>query len=265
MILSEIWIYPVKSLSGIRLTEAQVEEKGLQYDRRWMITDQNGRFLTQREHSIMAMLKVAVFENGLSISSRLEEEKSILVPFEPVTKNPVSVVIWDDEVEAVTMSDEADQWLSEQLNLQVKLVMMPESTQRKADPRYAKNEENVSFADGFPYLLISQASLDHLNERLEEPIVMQRFRPNFVVTGTSPHAEDDWKSIQIGTLFFDLVKPCARCVLTTIDPETAEKGKEPLKTLATYRRVGNKILFGQNVVTKQNGLVKQGDKILVIE
>jgi len=94
---------------------------------------------------------------------------------------------------------------------------------------------------------------------------MQRFRPNFVVTGTSPHAEDDWKSIQIGTLFFDLVKPCARCVLTTIDPETAEKGKEPLKTLATYRRVGNKILFGQNVVTKQNGLVKQGDKILVIE
>jgi uncharacterized protein YcbX len=168
-------------------------------------------------------------------------------------------------VEAVTVSDEADQWLSEQLNLQVKLVMMPESTQRKADPRYAKNEENVSFADGFPYLLISQASLDHLNELLEEPIVMQRFRPNFVVTGTSPHAEDDWKSIQIGTLFFDLVKPCARCVLTTIDPETAQKGKEPLKTLATYRRVGNKILFGQNVVTKQNGLVKQGDKILVIE
>jgi len=166
MILSEIWIYPVKSLSGIRLTEAKVEEKGLQYDRRWMIVDQNGRFLTQREHSIMAMLKVAVFENGLSISSRLEEEKSILVPFEPVTKNPVSVVIWDDEVEAVTVSDEADQWLSEQLNLQVKLVMMPESTQRKADPRYAKNEENVSFADGFPYLLISQASLDHLNERL---------------------------------------------------------------------------------------------------
>jgi uncharacterized protein YcbX len=265
MILSEIWIYPVKSLSGIRLTEAQVEEKGLQYDRRWMIVDLNGRFITQREHPEMAMLKVAVLEKGLALSNRLDEGQPILVPFEPVSKKLVSVVVWDDEVEAVTVSDEADQWLSEQLNLQVKLVMMPESTQRKADPHYAKNEENVSFADGFPFLLISQASLDHLNERLELPIIMQRFRPNFVVTGTSPHAEDDWKSIQIGTLFFDLVKPCARCVLTTIDPKTAEKGKEPLKTLATYRRVGNKILFGQNAVTKQSGLIKQGDKILVIE
>jgi uncharacterized protein YcbX len=147
----------------------------------------------------------------------------------------------------------------------VKLVIMPESTQRKADPRYAKNNENVSFADGFPFLLISQASLDHLNEQLEMPIVMQRFRPNFVVTGTNPHAEDDWKSIKIGGLFFDIVKPCARCVLTTIDPETAEKGKEPLKTLATYRRVNNKILFGQNVVTKQNGLIKQGDPISLLE
>jgi uncharacterized protein YcbX len=137
MILSEIWIYPVKSLSGIRLTEAQVEEKGLQYDRRWMITDLNGRFITQREHTVMAMLKVAVLENGLLISSRLEEGKSILIPFEPVTNNPVSVVIWDDEVEALTVSDEADQWLSKQLNLQVQLVMMPESTQRKADPHFA--------------------------------------------------------------------------------------------------------------------------------
>lgn len=265
MILSEIWIYPVKSLSGIRLTEAQVEEKGLQYDRRWMIIDENGRFLTQREFTKMAMLKVAVLENGLSISSRMEPGNSIIVPFEPVSSNPVLVTVWDDEVEAITVSDEVDTWLSEQLEREVKLVIMPESTQRKADPRYAKNNENVSFADGFPFLLISQASLDHLNERLELPIVMQRFRPNFVVTGTNPHAEDDWKLIQIGGLFFDIVKPCARCVLTTIDPETAEKGKEPLKTLATYRRVGNKILFGQNVVTKQNGLVKQGDSISLVE
>lgn len=265
MILSEIWIYPVKSLAGIRLTEAQVEEKGLQYDRRWMIVDKNGRFLTQREFSKMAMLKVAIMENGLLISNRLEPEKYISVPFETVSSNSVSVTVWDDEVEAVTVSDEVDKWLSEQLEMEVKLVIMPESTQRKADPRYAKNNENVSFADGFPFLLISQASLDHLNERLELPIVMQRFRPNFVVTGTNPHAEDDWKSIQIGELFFDIVKPCARCILTTIDPETAEKGKEPLKTLATYRRVGNKILFGQNVVTKQNGLIKQGDPISLLE
>lgn len=265
MVLSEIWIYPVKSLAGIRLTEAEVQEKGLQYDRRWMIVDQFGRFLTQREFHNMAMLEVAVLENSLLISNKLKPGENISVPFQPVTGEVMVVTVWDDEVDALTVSNEVDAWLSEQLEMVVKLVMMPETTERKADPRYAKNNENVSFADGFPFLLISQASLDDLNARLEEPIVMKRFRPNFVVTGTKPFAEDTWKSIQIGTLSFDIVKPCARCVLTTIDPETAEKGKEPLKTLATYRRVNNKILFGQNVVAKQHGLVKQGDEILLTE
>ncbi|MCF0058242.1 MOSC domain-containing protein [Dyadobacter sp. CY356] len=265
MVLSEIWIYPIKSLAGIRLTEAQVEEKGLQYDRRWMIVDENNRFLTQREYPKMAMLKVAINESGLIILSRVETDNLVHVPFQAISAIPVNVTVWDDQVEALTVSDEVDKWLSEQLSLNVKLVIMPESSERKADPRYAKNNENVSFADGFPFLLISQASLDHLNEQLETPIVMQRFRPNFVVTGTNPHAEDDWKSIQIGGLFFDIVKPCARCVLTTIDPETAEKGKEPLKTLATYRRVNNKILFGQNVVTRQDGLIKEGDQISLLE
>lgn len=265
MVLSEIWIYPVKSLAGIRLSEAQVQEKGLQYDRRWMITDPFGRFITQREFPKMAMLEVAVQENSLLISNREMPEKQITVPFEPVSANPVSVTVWDDTVDAVTVADEVDRWLSEQLELDVRLVLMPEQTERKADPKYAKNNENVSFADGFPFLLISQASLDDLNSRLDEPIVMQRFRPNFVVTGTSAFAEDYWKSFQIGGLTFEIVKPCARCVLTTIDPETAIKGKEPLKTLATYRRVNNKILFGQNVVTKNQGFVRQGDEILLNE
>lgn len=265
MILSEIWIYPVKSLAGIRLTQAQVQEKGLEYDRRWMITDTFGRFITQREFPQMAMLQVAVLENSLKISNRTKPGTSIHVPLKPITQNPVSVTVWDDTVNAVTVSEEVDKWLSIQLNLEVQLVIMPETTERKADPRYAKNNENVSFADGFPFLLISQASLDDLNARLEEPIVMQRFRPNFVVTGTKPFAEDEWKSIQIGPLSFDIVKPCSRCVLTTIDPETSIKGKEPLKTLATYRRVNNKILFGQNVVAKQHGLVRQGDEILLTE
>jgi uncharacterized protein YcbX len=265
MVLSEIWIYPVKSLAGIRLTEAQVQEKGLQYDRRWMIVDPFGRFLTQRDFPAMALLEVEVQANALLISNKLRPEENISVPFQPLTAEAVSVTIWDDEVNAVTVSNEVDAWLSDQLDMEVKLVLMPETTERKADPRYAKNNENVSFADGFPFLLISQASLDDLNRRLAEPVSMKRFRPNFVVTGTRPFAEDQWKSIQIGSLRFDIVKPCARCVLTTIDPETTERGKEPLKTLATYRRLNNKILFGQNVVAKQHGLVKQGDQILLKE
>jgi len=265
MVLSEIWIYPVKSLAGIRLTEAKVQDKGLQYDRRWMITDTFGRFITQREFPAMAMLDVSLRENGLLISEKLRPGSHVLVPLEPAYGSQVVVTVWDDTVNALTVSDEADQWLSAYLGLNVRLVYMPETTERKADPKYAQNDENVSFADGFPFLLISQASLDDLNSRLDEPVDMQRFRPNFVITGTSAFAEDYWKSFRIGDLSFTIVKPCARCVLTTIDPETAEKGKEPLKTLATYRRINNKILFGQNLVTHKQGLIKQGDELLLTE
>lgn len=264
MTLSEIWIYPVKSLSGIRLTHAEVEEKGLKYDRRWMIIDENGIFITQRALHKMALIDVELLTYGLILSYRPEENDTIFVPFEPISANPVSVTIWDDETDALTVSDEADKWLSNLLGKSVRLVVMPESTQRKADPKYAENDENVSFADGFPFLIISQASLDSLNSRLLEPIGMKRFRPNFVVTGTAPHEEDNWKSIQIGNVQFEIVKPCARCVLTTVNPETGEKGPEPLKTLATYRKVNNKILFGQNVVAKDFGKINEGDSLILL-
>jgi len=265
MILSEIWIYPVKSLGGIRLTEAQVQERGLEYDRRWMVVDKFGRFLTQREFPKMALLDIALNEDSMQISNKHEPQESVIAPFEPVSANSISVTVWDDTVDAVTVSDEVDKWLSEQLQMEVHLVIMPASTKRNVDTRFAKNGELVGFADDFPFLLISQASLDDLNSRLEEPVTMIRFRPNFVVTGTKPYAEDEWKTIEIGTLLFDIVKPCARCVLTTVDPETAKKGKEPLKTLATYRRINKKILFGQNVIGRQLGLVREGDKILLKE
>lgn len=265
MILSEIWVYPVKSLGGIRLTKALTEERGLQYDRRWMIIDDENVFITQRVHQKMALIDVALLEEGLKIFLRANPDDFVLVPYKPVTALPVTVRVWDDTTEAVTVSDDADTWLSRQLGLNLRLVVMPDSTERKADPRYAQHNENVSFADGFPYLVISQASLDDLNGRLAEPIEMRRFRPNFVVSGTEPFAEDQWKQITIGDLRFEVVKPCARCVLTTIDPTTAEKGAEPLKTLATYRRNGNKILFGQNVTVQDFGELKVGDRVVILE
>lgn len=264
MLLSEIWIYPVKSLGGIRLEACQVEERGLQYDRRWMIVDESGIFLTQRAFSKMALLDVSLHPDGIVISNRQESKNQVFVPYVPVSSNPMRVVVWDDTVEALTVSDEADAWLSEQLDKKVHLVIMPESTQRKADPRYALHDESVSFADGFPFLLISEGSLNDLNGRLTDPVSMRRFRPNFVISGTNAFAEDDWKSIKIGTLSFDVVKPCARCILTTIDPETAAKGPEPLKTLATYRRVNNKVLFGQNLVAREEGNVREGDEIVLL-
>jgi len=265
MILSEIWIYPVKSLGGIRLTEAEVQERGLEYDRRWMVVNKFGKFLTQREFPQMALLDVSLNEDSMRISNKFEPNESVIAPFEPVSAVPISVTVWDDTVDAITVSDEVDKWLSEQLQMAVHLVIMPESTKRNVDTRFAKNGELVGFADDFPFLLISQASLDDLNSRLEEPVEMLRFRPNFVVTGTEPYAEDEWKTIEIGTLLFDIVKPCARCVLTTVDPETAKKGREPLKTLSNYRRVGKKILFGQNVIGRHLGLVKEGDNVLLKE
>ncbi|WP_439581012.1 MOSC domain-containing protein [Dyadobacter bucti] len=264
MVLSEIWIYPVKSLGGIRLNASEVEEKGLKFDRRWMIVDEDGMFLTQRVFGKMALLDVSLLENGLVISSRFELGNEVFVPYTPVSGANIEVKVWDDIVQAVTVSDEADAWLSKQLDKNVRIVMMPESTRRPADPRYALHGEAVSFADGFPFLLISQGSLDDLNSRLPEAIEMRRFRPNFVVTGTGPFSEDAWKSIRIGSLSFDVVKPCARCVLTTIDPKTGEKGAEPLKTLASFRRVNNKILFGQNLVGRGTGTVCEGDEITLI-
>ncbi|MET7256393.1 MOSC domain-containing protein [Dyadobacter fermentans] len=263
--LSEIWVYPVKSLGGIRLTKALTEERGLRYDRRWMIIDEENVFITQRTHLKMALIDVALEEGGLKIYLRADPADFVLVPYQPATALPVTVQVWDDTAEALTVSDEADAWLTRQLDMKLRLVVMPDSTERKADPRYARHNENVSFADGFPYLVISQASLDDLNGRLAEPIEMRRFRPNFVISGTEPFAEDQWKHITIGDLRFEVVKPCARCVLTTINPETAEKGAEPLKTLASYRRNGNKILFGQNVTAQDFGELNIGDQVLVLE
>lgn len=265
MHLSEIWIYPVKSLGGIRLKEAKVEGKGLQYDRRWLIVDENNVFITQRVFHQMALIDVALEDEGLKIFERKNPENSITVPYEPISAKPLSVKIWDDHADALTVMDEADAWLSQQIGQAVKLVMMPESTERKADPNYAKNGENVSFADGFPFLVISQASLDDLNTRLENPISMVRFRPNFVVAETLPFEEDQWKRLRIGAMDFEIVKPCARCVLTTVDPATGEKGTEPLKTLASYRRVNNKVLFGQNMVTSSFGMIREGAELNVIE
>jgi uncharacterized protein YcbX len=264
MHISEIWIYPVKSLGGIRLTASQIEEKGLQYDRRWMIVDENGKFITQRVNRKMATLDVALHADGLVISNRSALPDHIHVPFQPVSSTVVEVKIWKDVVEAHTVCDEADTWLSEQLGKPVRIVEMTESSERKIDPQYARSGETVSFADDFPFLLISEASLEELNGRLAVPVEMKRFRPNFVVAGTGPFAEDLWKRIRIGQTSFLVAKPCERCVVTTIDPRTGHKGPEPLKTLATFRRVNNQVLFGQNLVGLQKGIVREGDPLEVL-
>ncbi|WP_159470036.1 MOSC domain-containing protein [Dyadobacter sp. 3J3] len=265
MLLSEIWIYPVKSLGGIRQKKAHVKEEGLQYDRRWMIVDEKGKFLTQRVNANMALLDVEIFDKGLMISHRLQVGNQILVPFESISRQTIQVKVWDDIVLARTVCDQADKWLSSQLGKNVRIVEMSEHSLRKMDPAYTGKEAKVSFADDFPYLLISEGSLQDLNSRLEQPVTMNRFRPNFIISGTEPFAEDSWKKIRIGQVEFIVAKPCERCVMVSIDPETGQKSSEPLKTLATYRKVDKNIFFGQNLVSLQNGILLEGDEIVITD
>lgn len=224
----------------------QVQPKGLAYDRRWMLTDAEGGFLTQRVHPAMALFKLNIDKAGLVVTYKGE---SLTVPFGLAEGPAQNVVIWDDSVTAREVSTRHSAWFSERLGMACKLMFFPEENARPVDPRYKVNNENVSLADAYPLLIIGQSSLDDLNTRLESPVPMDRFRPNLVFSGGEPFEEDTWREFAVGTNRFVGVKPCARCVLTTVNQETAERGTEPLRTLATYRKRDNKILFGQNLVS----------------
>ena len=264
MQLSEIHIYPIKSLGGISLREARLTDRGLEHDRRWMLVDVQGRFLSQRRHPLMARLQVTWEENGLLVRDCSGSRAPLPIPFQAQTEARIPVVIWNDTCEGQVVSDTADAWFSEALGQDIRLIYMPDESRRAVDPKRAQNGEIVSFADGYPSLIIGQASLDLLNEKLAQALPMNRFRPNFVFTGGAPHAEDHWASFRIGEVLFHGVKPCVRCEMTTIEPETAELGKEPLRTLATYRRTEKGVIFGQNLLHEGSGRVKVGDWIEVL-
>ncbi|MBB6235527.1 hypothetical protein HDC90_000124 [Pedobacter sp. AK013] len=262
-VLSEINIYPIKSLGGISLQEAKLEERGLQYDRRWMLVDEQGTFITQRKHFELALLQVNITDGKLSISHKILPEQGISFSLDEDTGEQISVVIWNDTVTALEVNKTVSRWFSDFLNFEVRLVKMPLTEKRLVDRDYASNDEIVSFADGYPCLIIGQSSLNALNEKLADPILMDRFRPNFVFTGGEPHIEDAFKDFYIGEVLFSAVKSCARCVLITIDQQTGEKGQEPLRTLASYRTAGKKIMFGQNLLHHHLGTLKVGDDLKV--
>lgn len=265
LILSELWIYPIKSIGGFSVTEALAEPRGLQYDRRWMLVDETGRFLSQREIPEMALLGTAIEEAHLRVFWKKNPAEHIRIPLQfPEGSLPeITTTIWDDTCLAQALSTGINDWFSTQLRQKVRLVYMPDSTHRAADPQYAPEGQHVSFADGFPFLIIGQATLDELSRQLAEPLPMNRFRPNFVFTGGAPHEEDDWSDFLIGSVAFRGVKRCARCAIPTTNQESAERGVEPLKTLATYRSFNKKILFGQNVIlTGEEAVVRVGEGIV---
>lgn len=261
LFVQNLYLYPIKSLGGIAVQEALVEERGFKYDRRWMLVDPSGEFLTQRQHPKLALLQVALGKSELTVFSKVDSSRKITFDLEMNSGKEMQVKVWGDEVAALQVAPTVSAWFSDFLGMDVELVVMPESSHRKLDPRYAVQEESVSFADGMPYVIIGQASLDELNGRLADPVGMDRFRPNLVFSGGDAYAEDQFKQLQIGEVEFQVVKPCARCVMITVDQEKGTKGKEPLATLATYRSQGAKVYFGQNAVSLTQGIVRVGDPI----
>lgn len=258
--LSEINIYPIKSLGGISLQSSEVEERGLKHDRRWVLVDESNTSFTQRDFPEMALIKVSVSNDGLRLSHKTKTIEPLFISFNFEHTKTDKVVIWDDTVFGEFYNKQIDEWFSEIIGIKCHLVKMPESTKRVVDEFYAKNKI-VSFADGYPFMIIGQSSLDDLNSRMDIPLPMNRFRTNFVFTGGKPFEEDGWKNFKIGHVNFEAVKSCARCVITTTDQETAERFKEPLLTLSKFRNFNNKVMFGMNLVCESTGIVNVGDKI----
>jgi uncharacterized protein len=267
--LSNIYIYPIKSLGGFSTKQAIVTDRGLQYDRRWMLIDANGVFMTQREYHQMALIQVGISadEKHLIVSHKTQIIEPLHIPIytdEHFVGHPsIKSVIWDDDVEGFEVSTEVNSWFSEVLGQSCRLIYMADIQRRLVDTDYAIHQDITSFSDGFPVLIIGEESLNYLNQQVAETIEMERFRPNLVFSGGFPHDEDHWQRFDIGAVRLYGAKPCARCVLTTIDPATGKKGTEPLKTLATYRRRNNKIMFGQNVLIVSQGLIKVNSPITI--
>ena len=261
MKLTRIFFYPVKSLAGIELQAALVDDFGIAMDRRWLVVDHQGNALTQREYGRMVLIKPSLNAGGLRLEAPNSQPLLVGEPNGPQRQ----VRIWNDTVTAVDVGYEASDWLSSYLKGPARLVYMPDDTFRRIDPDYSPEERRVSFTDGFPFLIVSQESMDELNRRMDTPMGIERFRPNVVVSGApEPHAEDNWRTIRIGNLQFDLVKPCARCAVPTVDPQTAVKGKEPTRTLATYRARDGKVYFGQNAIHAGPGTLRVGAEVELI-
>jgi uncharacterized protein YcbX len=262
--VSEISIFPVKSLRGATHQAARVEPCGLAGDRRWMVVDQAGRFMSQRDDPVMALVQASLDGVALILSGA---QGALRVS--PPEGSPVRVQIWQDGVNAQDAGADAAAWLTETLGTPCRLVHLADPAARKlAAAHAATGSESVSLADGFPLLLANTASLDAVNARLAAPVPMLRFRPNLVVSGAAPWAEDTWRRIRIGNVVLRVAKPCERCIMTTIDPQTGTRphGNDPLKTMAHFRRDTNgRILFGQNLVPETTGEIRLGDAVEILQ
>jgi uncharacterized protein YcbX len=265
-ILQSLHIYPIKSAAGISLSHTWVDDFGLSFDRRFVVTDTKGKFITARTEPTLCLIQVHLTAQGLILTA--PDMPALTVNYQHLSTNYKNVSIWKDEIQAQYGNEHYDLWLSQYLQKPCQLLYFGEKSQRYVSNSHRK----VAFADGYPLLLISQASLNDLNRRLpkhlQNTVSMAQFRPNIVVNNCDAFAEDTWQHIRIGEVEFQLVKPCSRCSFTTVSPENAEKQpqKEPLKTLKNYRQVSSgEVMFGQNLIALNQGSIKQGDEITLLK
>jgi uncharacterized protein YcbX len=263
MRVTGLYVYPLKSARGLPLEEANLDSFGIEGDRRWCLSGGDGRVITQRDCPVLATLDVIPTEQGLELRAAGRRPLRVRRP-EP-GPDAQAVAVWEDLTAGLPVGAEADAWLVDLLERPCRLVYMPETTHRQVSLSHGRSGDRVSFADGYPMLLTSDASLAELNRRMGATLPMDRFRPNIVVDGGEPFAEDHWARIRVGNTEFRVVKSCARCVVTTTDQQTGRRGKEPLRTLATFRTVDGKVLFGENLIHDGPGPVRTGDAVEVLE
>ncbi|MCQ4347914.1 MOSC domain-containing protein [Pseudomonas stutzeri] len=265
--LSALYRFPVKSLGGELLQRAEIDALGLAGDRRWMVVDgASGRFLTQRQLPGMARI-VARWRDAETLELSAPGRAPLQVAVPPAEQALRGVTVWGDSLQAPDAGDAAAAWLSAALDRACRLVHVPASRARQVDTAYAQVGDRVGFADGFPLLLIGQASLDDLAARVGRPLEMLRFRPNLVIEGGDPYAEDGWGRLRIGAVEFERVKPCSRCAIPTLDPHSGERSGdgEPLKTLASYRRDADGVYFGQNLIQRGTGVLEVGMPVTLLD
>jgi len=256
--LGALYVYPVKSCRGIRVNQAEVTRRGFANDRRWMLVDADGRFITQRQVPELCLVHTALERDMIVLTA--PGAGSLRLPLVHEEGEERLVSVWRHDGKAVRHA-EGSAWVTELMKRESSLVYMAERHERPVDPAWARPDDRVSFADGYPFLVISEASLAGLNQRLDAPLEMERFRPNIVVGGVGEFAEDLWRDVEIGGIAFRAAKRCSRCVVTTIDPATGVKSKEPLRTLATYRRWDKEVWFGMNLIADGTGSLRVGDAV----
>jgi uncharacterized protein len=258
MRVTALWIYPIKSCRGVPVPAARAGRRGFDGDRRWMIVDEAGRFLTQRELPGMTLVRCALVDDSIEVSA--PERPPLSLPRALEDGLRAEVEIWGERLPALVHEPGSD-WFSRALGRTCRAVYLPDDTLRTPGSGQRFPDDRVGFADGYPYLLATEASLAELNRRLPEPITMERFRPNIVVDGAAPFAEDDWPEVRVGGVRFRVPKGCDRCAITTVDPDTGVTGREPLRTLATFRRRDGAVWFAINLIPDGEGTLKVGDPV----